>query len=215
MTILTAADELRFRLRGGLHVPGHPEYADACELFNAMIETRPRYVARCTAPDDVIAALAFARDEDLPVAVRGGGHSVAGLSLCEDGLVLDVRGMDEVTVDPPARIASRGRRLHVGAGRPRDAGHGLATTGGRVSSTGVAGLMMGGGPLARAQARSGLRQTRRRRDRDGRRPPRARFRHRAPRPLLGAARRRRQLRRRVRAGARPCTRSGPRSSPGS
>ena len=75
MTILTAADELRFRLRGGLHVPGHPEYADACELFNAMIETRPRYVARCTAPDDVIAALAFARDEDLAVAVRGGGCS--------------------------------------------------------------------------------------------------------------------------------------------
>jgi FAD/FMN-containing dehydrogenase len=145
MTILTSADELRFRLRGGLHVPGHPEYADACELFNAMIETRPRYVARCDTPDDVIAALAFARDEDLSIAVRGGGHSVAGLSLCEDGLVLDVRGMDDVAVDPEARIARVGGGATWAQVDRATQSHGLATTGGRVSTTGVAGLTLGGG----------------------------------------------------------------------
>src|SRR5690606_35835216 len=80
--------ELRMRLAGDVHEPGSDGYADACTLFNSMIERRPLAVARCAAPDDVVAALAFARDHDLPVSVRAGGHSVAGLSLNDGGLVL-------------------------------------------------------------------------------------------------------------------------------
>jgi FAD/FMN-containing dehydrogenase len=138
-------DELRFRLGGGLYEPGDPEYDDACTLFNSMIETRPRFVARCAAPDDVAAALGFAREQRLPVAVRGGGHSVAGISLCEDGLVLDVRGISDVEVDPERRVARVGGGATWGAVDRATQVHGLATTGGRVSTTGVAGLTLGGG----------------------------------------------------------------------
>jgi FAD/FMN-containing dehydrogenase len=138
-------DELRSRLGGAVYEPGTPEYAEACTLFNAMIERHPALVARCAAPDDVVAALAFARAGGLEVSVRAGGHSVAGLSLVDDGLVIDVRGMSDVAVDPERRV------VRVGAGATwaeldrATQPHGLATTGGRVSSTGVAGLTLGGG----------------------------------------------------------------------
>jgi FAD/FMN-containing dehydrogenase len=141
----TALDELRLRLRGGLHEPGDAEYADACTLFNSMIERRPRYVARCAAPDDVIAALAFARSQGLEVAVRAGGHSVTGASLCDDGLVLDVRGMNDVHVDAVGRVARVGAGCTWAELDRATQVHGLATTGGRVSTTGVAGLTLGGG----------------------------------------------------------------------
>jgi FAD/FMN-containing dehydrogenase len=140
-----SADELRFRLAGGLHEPGEPEYEDACTLFNSMVEKRPRLVARCAAPEDVVAALAFAREQGMPVAVRAGGHSVTGLSLCEDGLVLDLRGIDQVEVDPERRVARVGGGATWASVDRATQEHGLATTGGRVSTTGVAGLTMGGG----------------------------------------------------------------------
>ena len=140
-----ALSELRFRLRGGLYQPGEPEYADACTLFNAMIARRPRLVARCAAPDDVIAALAFAREHGLQIAVRAGGHSVAGRSLCDDGVVLDMRGMCDVDVDPERRVVRvGGGAIWADVDRATQA-HGLATTGGRVSTTGVGGLTLGGG----------------------------------------------------------------------
>jgi FAD/FMN-containing dehydrogenase len=145
-SILTAsADELRFRLLGGLHEPGDAYYEDSRTLFNTMINRRPRYVAECLAVDDVVAALAFARDHELPVAVRAGGHSVAGLSLCDDGLVLDVRGMAEIHVDPDRRVARVGGGARWADLDRATQAHGLATTGGRVSTTGVAGLTLGGG----------------------------------------------------------------------
>jgi FAD/FMN-containing dehydrogenase len=137
--------ELRFRLRGGLHEAGDPEYADACTLFNSMIERRPRFVARCAAPDDVIAALAFAAEHGLEVAVRGGGHSVTGRSLCDDGLVLDMRGMRDVEVDSERLVARVGGGATWADVDRATQAHRLATTGGRVSTTGVAGLTMGGG----------------------------------------------------------------------
>src|SRR4051812_26439304 len=90
-----------------LHEPGSPAYEDACVLLNSMIATRPRYVARCGSPDDVIAALAFARGRGLEVSVRAGGHAVSGKALCED-VVLDVRGMDGVEIDPVRRVARVG-----------------------------------------------------------------------------------------------------------
>jgi FAD/FMN-containing dehydrogenase len=136
--------ELSFRLAGGLYEAGDPEYEDACGLFNAMLATRLRLVARCSAPDDVLAALAYAHAHGLPVAVRAGGHSVAGHSLCE-GLVLDMRGLDEIEVDAEQRIARVGGGATWAAVDRATQAHGLATTGGRASTTGVAGLTLGGG----------------------------------------------------------------------
>lgn len=120
-------------------------YDERRTLFNAMIDKRPRAIAACETPADVRAALDRAREDNLDVAVRSGGHSVAGQSTNDDGLVIDVRPMKGIAVD------AAGRRARVGGGctwAEFDAAaqqHGLATTGGRVSTTGVAGLTLGGG----------------------------------------------------------------------
>jgi FAD/FMN-containing dehydrogenase len=125
--------------------PGDPTYDEDRTIFNAMIDRRPAVIAKCATPDDVASALDLARWEHYEVAVRAGGHSVAGVSLNDGGLVIDVRPMKAVEVD------AAGRRIRVGAGVTwgefdRATGeHGLATTGGRVSTTGVAGLTLGGG----------------------------------------------------------------------
>ena len=127
-----------------LHEPGSPAYEDACALFNSMITTRPRYVARCASPDDVAEALAFAAAGGMEVSVRAGGHAVSGKALCE-GVVLDVRGIDFVEVDPVRRVARVGGGATWAQVDRATQEHGLATTGGRVSTTGVAGLTLGGG----------------------------------------------------------------------
>jgi len=147
MEHLSAAvvDGLRLRLRGGVHEPGDAAYDDACTLFNAMIERRPALVARPAGADDVVAILDVAREHGLPIAVRGGGHSVAGHSLCDDGIVLDLRDMAAVDVDAQRRVARiGGGAIWAQVDRATEA-HGLAATGGRVSTTGVAGLTLGGG----------------------------------------------------------------------
>ncbi|MBI5105212.1 MAG: FAD-binding oxidoreductase [Solirubrobacterales bacterium] len=128
-----------------LHGPGDQPYEDACTLFNSMVAARPRYVARCGSVADVQDALRFARDEGLEIAVRAGGHSVAGRCLVDDGLVLDVRGLDEVVVDPGRRVARVGGGATWAAVDRATQPHGLATIGGRVSTTGVVGLTTGGG----------------------------------------------------------------------
>jgi FAD/FMN-containing dehydrogenase len=140
-----ALHALRHELRGHVYDPGEPEYDEACTLFNAMIERRPRHVVRCSRPHHVAAALDYARRRDLRVAVRAGGHSVAGLSLVDDGIVIDVRGFDEIVVDPDRRVVRAGAGLTWARLDAATQAHGLATTGGRVSSTGVAGLTLGGG----------------------------------------------------------------------
>ena len=145
LSTTSSADELRFRLQGGLHEPGDAYYEDSVTLFNTMIDRRPRYVAEAIAVEDVVAALAFARENDLPIAVRAGGHSVAGLSLVDDGLVIDLRGMRDIEVDPQRRIARIGGGATWAAVDRATQAHGLAATGGRVSTTGVAGLTLGGG----------------------------------------------------------------------
>ena len=142
---LSSLDELRFRLQGGVYEPGDEFYEDTCTLFNTMIDRRPRLVVECIAVDDVVAALAFTRQHELPLAVRAGGHSVAGLSLCDDGVVLDMRGMADIDVDTDGCIARvGGGAIWADVDRVTQS-HGLATTGGRVSTTGVAGLTLGGG----------------------------------------------------------------------
>ena len=144
-TSAPSVDELRFRLQGGLHEPGDAYYEDTCTLFNTMIERRPRVVAECLTVDDVVAVLAFAREHGLQTAVRAGGHSVAGHSLCDGGVVLDVRRIADVEVDVERRVARVGGGATASDLDRAAQVHGLATTGGRVSTTGVAGLTLGGG----------------------------------------------------------------------
>jgi FAD/FMN-containing dehydrogenase len=140
-----AIDELRSRLHGGLHEPGGPEYDDTCTLFNAMIERRPRLVARCADADDVMTSLGFARELGLELAVRAGGHSVTGRSLCDGGLVIDLRSLRDVQVDQARHVARVGGGATWADVDRACQRFGLATTGGRVSTTGVAGLTLGGG----------------------------------------------------------------------
>jgi FAD/FMN-containing dehydrogenase len=125
--------------------PESAEYDEQRKLFNAMIDKRPRIIARCESPTDVREALERAADADLPVAVRSGGHSVAGWSTNDDGLVVDVRGMKGIEIDARARRARVGGGCTWGEFDAAAQAFGLATTGGRVSTTGVAGLTLGGG----------------------------------------------------------------------
>lgn len=125
--------------------PGAPAYDDTRALFNAMIDSRPAVIAACSDAADVAEALAWASAHRLPVAVRSGGHSVAGMSTIDDGLVIDVRPMKSASVDPDAHTATVGAGLTWGEFDRATQQHGLATTGGRVSTTGVSGLTLGGG----------------------------------------------------------------------
>jgi len=138
-------DELESGFLGDLIRPGDSGYDDARAVWNGMIDKRPAVIARCQDVADVIFTVEFAREQDLLVAVRGGGHNAAGLGTCDDGIVIDCSPMNWVDVDPDAR------RVRVGAGATwRDVDHatqafGLAVPGGVVSHTGVAGLTLGGG----------------------------------------------------------------------
>ncbi|MFI1101225.1 FAD-binding oxidoreductase [Streptomyces melanogenes] len=141
----TALAELREDLSGDVFVPGDPGYDDARTVFNAMIDRRPAVIAQCESDADVVTAVRFGRELDLKIAVRGGGHSVSGQALNDNGLVVDLRRMHEVTVHPAAhavRVQGGAVMSHLDrATQP----HGLATTGGRVSTTGVGGFVLGGG----------------------------------------------------------------------
>ena len=125
--------------------PNHPAFDRARRLWNVMIDKRPAVIARCASTTDVVRALTHARNTGLEVAVRGGGHSVAGHSSSEGGMMIDLQGMSSVIVDPVARRARvQGGALLGQFDRVTDK-HGLATTGGMVHHTGVAGLTLGGG----------------------------------------------------------------------
>ena len=146
---MTTMDVDRRRLADGfageIIVPGHPSYDEARTIFNAMIDRRPAVIAQCANRQDVSRAINFARDRSLEIAVRGGGHGVAGKALVDGGLVIDLRRMNGVTVDPLARTATVGGGATMSDLDRATEPHGLATTGGRVSTTGVAGLTLGGG----------------------------------------------------------------------
>src|SRR3954466_10997227 len=100
-----AVDALRESFGGALTGPGDSEYDDVRALFNSMIDKRPALIAQCGSPQEVAAALRFGREQGLPIAVRSGGHSVARMSTLDDGLVIDVRPMKDIEVDPEARTA--------------------------------------------------------------------------------------------------------------
>ena len=100
-----AAEVLRARLRGPLLRPGDPGYDEARAIWNGMIDRRPALIARCLGVADVVAAIGFAREHDLPITVKSGGHNIAGLSLADGSLTLDLSLMRGVRVDPSARLA--------------------------------------------------------------------------------------------------------------
>jgi FAD/FMN-containing dehydrogenase len=131
--------------RGRVIRAGEAEYHNARAVWNGAIDRRPRVIARCIGTSDVVGAVRFARDHDLEIAIRGGGHNVAGTAVCEGGMVIDLSAMRGVRVDPAGRKAwVQGGALWGDVDRETQA-HGLATTGGIVSHTGVAGLTLGGG----------------------------------------------------------------------
>ena len=131
--------------RGDVITPEHHEYDGARAVWNGTVDRRPRLIARCSGTADVAAAVRFARDHDLEIAVRGGGHNVAGTAVCDDGIVIDLSAMRAVSVDPVERTALvQGGALWGDVDHETQA-HGLATTGGIVSHTGVGGLSLGGG----------------------------------------------------------------------
>jgi FAD/FMN-containing dehydrogenase len=138
--------ELREAVRGDILTPGDDGYAEASQVWNgAHNGHRPALIARCSGTADVIAAVGFARGNGLTIAVRGGGHSVAGFSTCEDGFVIDLSPMHDVHVDPVARRATVGGGAVWADVDHETQAHGLATTGGLVSTTGVGGFTLGGG----------------------------------------------------------------------
>lgn len=132
-------------LRGELLRTGDPDYDEARTIWNAMIDKHPALIARCRDTQDVIHAVNFAREEGLPLSIRGGGHNIAGSALCEDGLVIDLSAMNEVHVDPAKRTARVGPGATLADFDAAAQAHGLATPLGINSTTGVAGLTLGGG----------------------------------------------------------------------
>jgi FAD/FMN-containing dehydrogenase len=140
-----AVAELRVRFRGALLRPAEEGYDEARRIWNGAIDRRPALIARCAGADDVVEAVRFARERDLPVSVRGGGHAVAGHAVCDGGIMIDLSLMKGVRVDPAARTArGAGGALWSDLDRATQQ-FGLATTGGIVSHTGIGGLTLGGG----------------------------------------------------------------------
>jgi hypothetical protein len=138
-------DELRTMFRGALLRPGEEGYDEARRVWNGAIDRRPALIARCAGADDVTAAIRFAREHELPVSVRGGGHAVAGHAVCDAGVMIDLSLMKAITVDPERRVArAAGGVLWRELDRATQA-FGLATTGGIISDTGIGGLTLGGG----------------------------------------------------------------------
>jgi FAD/FMN-containing dehydrogenase len=131
--------------RGQLISPGEPDYDEARQVWNAMIDRHPGLIARPAGAADVVAAVNFARGHDLVLAVRGGGHNMPGTSVCDHGLVIDFSAMKAIRVDPEARTARAEPGVRWGEFDRETQGFGLATTGGTFSDTGIAGLTLGGG----------------------------------------------------------------------
>jgi FAD/FMN-containing dehydrogenase len=137
--------ELASGLRGRVIRPGDGDYDDARRVWNAMIDRHPALIVRPAAAADVVAAVKFARDNALIVSVRSGGHNVSGNSVCDGGIVIDFSEMKAISVDPQTRTASAEPGVRWGEFDAATQAHGLATTGGTNTDTGIGGLTTGGG----------------------------------------------------------------------
>jgi FAD/FMN-containing dehydrogenase len=138
-------EKLRARFRGQIVQAGDEGYDDARKVYNGMIDRRPRVIARCADASDVMAAVDYGRENTLLTAVRGGGHNGGGLGVCDDGLVIDLSRMRGTRVDQAARTVRVEGGCTGGDMDHATHGFGMATPGGTVSTTGVAGLTLGGG----------------------------------------------------------------------
>jgi FAD/FMN-containing dehydrogenase len=138
-------DDLRERIGGEVIAPDDPAYEEARKVWNGMINCHPGVIVRCASTQDVVTAVTFGRENDITVAVRGGGHSTPGYSTCNDGIVIDLGPMNKVDVDASAKTARVGGGAKWGDLDGATQEHGLAVTGGRVSDTGVGGLALGSG----------------------------------------------------------------------
>ncbi|HEX7937333.1 MAG TPA: FAD-binding oxidoreductase [Paraburkholderia sp.] len=141
----SAIEELKSAIRGQLVLPEDSNFSEVRNIWNAMIDRRPAMILRCAGVADVRRAVAFARDNHLPLAVRGGGHNIAGSALCDDGIVIDLSLMKSVRVDPFSKRAYVEPGATLGAFDHEAQAFGLATPLGINSTTGVAGLTLGGG----------------------------------------------------------------------
>jgi FAD/FMN-containing dehydrogenase len=141
--------------KGQLVGPDDPDYDQARVVWNGMADRRPALIARCTSSDDVIAAVRFAREQDLVIAVRGGGHSVAGFSTCDGGIVIDLSRMRGMVVDPDRRVARAEGGAHLAQLDSQAQSFGLVCPVGVIGHTGVAGLTLGGG-MGRLQRKHGF-----------------------------------------------------------
>jgi FAD/FMN-containing dehydrogenase len=141
----TAIDSLRSGLRGEALTENDEGYDPARAVWNAMIDRRPRLIVRCKGVADVVDAVSFARDHNLPVSIRGGAHNVAGHAVCDGGVMIDLSSMRSVWVDPQARRARVEGGCTWGDVDRETQAFGLATPGGLISDTGVAGLTLAGG----------------------------------------------------------------------
>jgi FAD/FMN-containing dehydrogenase len=141
----TSIRSLRDTFTGDLIRPGDEGYEEARKIWNGAIDKRPGLIARCRSTQDVVAAVNFARDNQVAFAVRGGGHSFPGTSTCDDGLVIDLSGMRKVEVDPGKRTATAEGGVTWGELDAATQAHGLAVTGGHVTHTGIGGLTTGSG----------------------------------------------------------------------
>ena len=141
----TALEDLAGQIAGDVIAPGEPGYDETRVGYNAMIDKRPALIVRPAGVADVIAAVRFARERGLPIAIRAGAHSVAGTSTCDDGLLLDLSRLKGVRVDPAAKTARAAGGVQWGEFDRETQAFGLFTPGGRVTTTGVGGFTLGGG----------------------------------------------------------------------
>jgi FAD/FMN-containing dehydrogenase len=138
-------DELKTRVRGTLLLPGQPGYDDARSVWNGMIDRRPAAILRCLGVADVVAGVNFVRERGVPLSIKGGGHNISGLAVCDGGLMLDMSLMRGVWVDPERKVAHAQAGCLLGDLDRETQARGLAAVLGFVSNTGIAGLTLGGG----------------------------------------------------------------------
>ena len=145
MVAQVPTQELETGIKGSIVQPGDPTYDEVRQIWNAMIDRKPAVIVRCANADDVVRAVTFAREKGLTVAVRGGGHNIAGNAVCDDGIMIDLSLMRTVRIDEKARRARVEPGCTLGDFDQAAQAHGLATPLGINSTTGVAGLTLGGG----------------------------------------------------------------------